>query len=86
MSYGGFRTQQTGDFQNQSGKVENWDFRRQGWQRRVAMPPPTHTHTPVCRDFRATGELSHSLSAQQTSFIPGAHVSKINWTGPMSPG
>lgn len=30
MSYGGFRTQQTGDFQNQSGKVENWDFRRQG--------------------------------------------------------
>lgn len=49
-------------------------------------PPHTHTHTPVCRDFRATGELSHSLSAQQTSFIPGAHVSKINWTGPMSPG
>lgn len=70
MSYGGFRTQQTGGFQDQSGKVENWDFGRQVWQRRDAMIPPPPTHTPVCQGFRATGELSYSLSARQTSFTP----------------
>lgn len=52
MSYGGFRTQQTGGFQNQSGKVENWDFGRQVWQRRDAMIPHTHTSVPGLRGMQ----------------------------------